>query len=322
MSDKASLDKKLSEIRQLIAVRQFDEARERLARLSDEPDRHLMGETTALGLPRKLHSAFLALAKAQRDKVSTTGHQYLLVPPPDVLEPFGRFSLDERRWIAALNREPVPRIIHQIWIGDRPVPVSTQAWSDHARQNGIEYRLWRERDLDEAGISSNPVFSRMVEDGDYPGAVDVARYVILSRFGGIYLDCDFYPARDDVSFFDMLPMIGLTAFGEDVPRKTGQGSLLLANSFIATPAGHPVFERMLQSFPEIFQKLPRAPAWWATGPLIFTEVARGAGSVSLAGGHFVLAALPDRAPLSAVDDLRRGVQAAADGGLLIAWKSW
>src|SRR4051812_17013393 len=34
---------------------------------------------------------------------------------------------------------------------------------------------------------SKKLFSRR----SYPGAVDTARYAILSRIGGIYLDCDF-----------------------------------------------------------------------------------------------------------------------------------
>lgn len=54
----------------------------------------------------------------------------------------------------------------------------------------------------------------MLSEGDYPGAVDVARYILLERFGGIYLDCDWYPARDDVSFDSFLPLAGLTVFDE------------------------------------------------------------------------------------------------------------
>lgn len=54
----------------------------------------------------------------------------------------------------------------------------------------------------------------MLDKRDYPGAVDVARYKLLDRFGGIYLDCDWYPARDDLSFDAVLPMIGLMAFDE------------------------------------------------------------------------------------------------------------
>ncbi|NTF33142.1 glycosyltransferase family 32 protein [Rhizobium skierniewicense] len=320
MPGKAYFDKKLAEVRDMVAAGDFAEARGVLNNLSGEQDTHLMGEKTALGLPRRLHSAFLRLAKAQGDDVSRAGHQYLLVPPPDVFAPYGQFSGTERREIGAKNREPVPKILHQIWIGDKPPPVSTSAWAAHAVRHNIAYRLWREADLDREGITSNPIFARMLADGDYPGAVDVARYVILSKVGGIYLDCDFYPARDDLSFFDIVPMIGLTAFGEDVPRKTGQGSLLLANSFVASPPAHPVFSRMLDAFPQILVKLPKAPAWWATGPLIFTVVAR-AGSVSLAPADFVVATLPDKAPLTAIEDVR-SLLGSESGGLLIAWKSW
>jgi len=301
MPDKATFDETLADIRRLLAQKDFVSSQDRLARLSAEDDQHLMGEVTALGLPRRLHSAYLRLAKAKGDAVAKAGYQYLLVPPPEVFAPYGRFSPDERRAIAQKNREAVPRLIHQIWIGNA-------------------YRLWREADLEAEGIDADPIFRRMLEDGDYPGAVDVARYFILLRVGGIYLDCDFYPARDDLSFGDILPMVGLTAFAEETPRLTGQGSVLLANSFIATPPGHPVFERILQALPEIAERLPRAPAWWGTGPLIFSVVAR-AGSVTLAGADFVAALLADRADFSAVEEARAEARAKGDG-LLIAWKSW
>ncbi|MNY19659.1 hypothetical protein D3C86_1531020 [compost metagenome] len=109
-------------------------------------------------------------------------------------------------------------------------------------------------------------------------------------------------------------------FDEKTPRDTGQGSMLLANSFIAAPAGHPVFGKMLEAFPGIIEDMPRAPAWWSTGPLIFTVIAR-AGSISLAPASFVAASLPDRAAFDEVEAVRRKLSTEA-GGLLIAWKSW
>ncbi len=320
MPDKAIFDATLADIRRLLAEKDFAAAEDRLLDLSNAHDQHLMGEVTALGLPRRLHSAYLRLAKAKGDAVAKAGYQYLLVPPPEVFAPYGRFSADETRAIAQKNREAVPPKIHQIWIGNKPVPPSTDAWRRHAQANGYAYRLWREADLEAQGIDADPIFRRMREDGDFPGAVDVARYFILSRIGGIYLDCDFYPARDDMSFGDILPMVGLTAFAEETPRMTGKGSVLLANSFIATPPGHPVFERILEALPEIAERLPRAPAWWGTGPLIFSVVAR-AGSVTLAGADFVAALLADRADFSAVEEARAEASAKSDG-LLIAWKSW
>ena len=320
MPDKKHYDELLIKARALQAEHLFSDARDLLNVLVSDENRHLMGEITALGLPRRLHSAMLRLAKDEGDVIRRTGYQYTLVPPPEAFEQYGVFSASERQRLASKNRETVPKIIHQIWIGDKELPVSTAAWEDHARKHGYDYRLWREADLESEGVTDNAVFANMLSQRDYPGAVDVARYIILERLGGIYLDCDFYPARDDISFHDLLPLIGLSAFAEEVPRKTGRGSVLLANSFIAAPPGHPVFTRMLAAFPEILAAMPKAPAWWATGPLIFTVVAR-AGSVCLADAGFVAASLPDRASYDAIKALRAAMT-PEDTGLLIAWKSW
>ncbi|MGV2112442.1 glycosyltransferase family 32 protein [Agrobacterium salinitolerans] len=320
MSDKKYYDAQLDKARQLQNGGQYVEANALLLSLVAAKDSHLMGERTVLGLPRRLHAARLRLAKAEGDVIAKIGYQYTLVPPPQVLEKYARFSTQDRRAISVKSREDVPRLIHQIWIGEKAPPVSVEAWAAHASNHGYGYRLWRETDLERQGVFSNGVFKIMLEKGDYPGAVDVARYMLLERFGGIYLDCDWYPARDDASFDTFLPLTGLTAFDEKTPRDTGQGSMLLANSFIAAPAGHPVFSRMLEAFPGIIEDMPRAPAWWSTGPLIFTVIAR-AGSISLAPAGFVAASLPDRAPFEAVEAVRRELSTEASG-LLIAWKSW
>lgn len=320
MSDKKYYDAQLQIARQLQNDGQYAEAHALLLSLVAAKDGYLMGERTVLGLPRRLHAARLRLAKAEGDMVAKIGYQYTLVPPPQLLAKYARFSPQECRTIGLKSREDVPRLIHQIWIGEKAPPISVEAWAAHAARHGYDHHLWREADLEREGVFSNAVFKAMLDQGDYPGAVDVARYIVLERFGGIYLDCDWYPARDDVSFDAFLPLAGLTAFDEKTPRDTGQGSMLLANSFIAAPVGHPVFRRMLEAFPGILEDMPRAPAWWSTGPLIFTVIAR-AGSISLAPAGFVAASLADRAPFEDVEAVRRELAAEASG-LLIAWKSW
>ncbi|MNE42987.1 hypothetical protein D3C80_1371410 [compost metagenome] len=77
---------------------------------------------------------------------------------------------------------------------------------------------------------------------------------------------------------------------------------------------------MLSAIPAVLNGMPRAPAWWATGPLLFTVVAR-AGSVCLADAGFVAGAVPDRTPLAEVLAVRTTLSANTSG-LLIAWKSW
>ena len=166
----------------------------------------------------------------------------------------------------------------------------------------------------------HPAYQEMHNKGDYPGAVDVARYIVLEKFGGIYLDCDWYPARQDIGFHDIMPMLGIGGMAEDIPRNTGKGGLLLANSMIMAPPEHPVLRRLLDSLPNAMRTLPDAPAWWATGPLLFTLMCRG-GAMTLADSDIVAGSLPQDTPLEEVINWCTDCQ-KNEGGLLLSWKSW
>lgn len=318
MTEKQRLNRILEAAAALREAGQFDEAEQLLAETARDPKVDALGPLTSLGLPRRLQSAMLKLAKVRGDLIRRIAYQFHLVPPPEALAGFVQFTLEERLEIARLNSLPVPHILHQIWIGDRPLPPACAAWADHARAHAYKYRIWREADLERIGLDANKAFAAMLDKGDYPGAVDIARYEILAREGGIYLDCDWYPARNDISFHDLLPMRGLTALAEDIPRNTGMGGLLLANSMIATPAGHPVMQRLNAVMGDVMRALPEGPPWWTTGPLIYTLAARG-GAVTLADAGFVVGSLPQPTPLSEAVALAAETTAT---GLLIAWKSW
>lgn len=318
---KQRLNANLQEAADLRLGGQFEAAREILNAVALDPEVDALGPRTSLGLPRRLHAAMLKLAKAEGNLIERTGYQFHLVPPPALLAKYGRFTPAQRAAILQANKQPVPHVIHQIWIGDRAVPITTRAWADHAALRGFGYKLWREADLAEFGITDNPALRTMLDKGDYPGAVDVARYEILERLGGVYLDCDWYPARSDLGFDDLWPMTGLTVMAEDIPRNTSAGPVLLANSVIASPPNHPVFTRLNAILGEVVRDIPGAPAWWSTGPLIFTVVSRGGGSVSLAAAGLVAGALPQTATLQDAEALCAQAD-PSDNGLLIAWKPW
>lgn len=320
MPAKQRLNERLAAAATLRRSGQFEQAREILNTLRNDPDAELLGHCTSLGLPRRLQSAFLKLAKAEKDAVRSIGYQYHLVPPPALLNAYTQFTGTERRILAQVNRQSVPHKIHQIWVGSQPPPVGTEAWEFHAKVQGYDYQLWNEDRLDALGLNTNPVYKDMLSKGDFPGAVDVARYIILEKLGGIYIDCDWYPTRNDLGFHDLVPMLGLTTLAEDIPRNTGKGGLLLANSILATPPKHPVFTRLIATLNDVMTALPNAPAWWATGPLIFTLVSRG-GSVTLADANMVAGSLPQATPISEVKLWCQQAQ-AEDKGLLLAWKSW
>lgn len=298
-------------------------ARARLDSLTEDRElvsRAELGPPTVLGLPRKLHAANLKLAKISGDRLRITYFQFMFIPDPQVMAEIGRYSGEERRAIARLAGEKVPRILHQIWIGDLPQPPAIHAWRKHCETFGFEYRLWDEAALLSEGFDDHPAFGAMMGQKDYPGAADVARYLLLEKFGGIYLDADWYPARDDLGFEHFMALVGLTAMAEKTPRLTSAGGLLLANYFIATPPAHPVLQRILASIPRVMADLPDAPAWWSTGPVIFTNAALGAG-VTLATADMVAALLPRGAPFAAVEAARKAA-IQTDKGFLIDWKSW
>lgn len=281
---------------------------------ADDPAQPL-GPPTLAGLPRRLHAARLRLARAQGDMVAKLGWQATQGPGFEALLPLAQFTADERARAAALAGAPVPRLLHQVWIGSLPRPPALAAWRDWCAAHDREYLLWDEAALAGIGAPDHPAYRAMLAAGDYPGAVDVARYLILQARGGIYLDADFHPNPGGGDFGDYLPAHGLSALAEDVPRVTGRGPVLLTNALIAAPAGHPVMAALLRIMPEAVRSLPRAPAWWVTGPLVFTLLARLC-PLGMAAHDIVAGRLPRRAPPEALAQFR------GQPGLLIDWKSW
>jgi inositol phosphorylceramide mannosyltransferase catalytic subunit len=89
-------------------------------------------------------------------------------------------------------------ILHQMWVGP-PMPDLYRKWADELRamHPGWEYRLWGDDDF--GWLANQDVYD--MADRIVPGhkvgqlKSNVARYEILSRYGGIWLDADIQPLR-------------------------------------------------------------------------------------------------------------------------------
>ncbi|WP_442772359.1 glycosyltransferase family 32 protein [Paenirhodobacter enshiensis] len=273
-----------------------------------------MGPLTAAGVPRRLHAVLGRLARAEGARAEALGWQVTQGPPPEAPAPAARLSAGEIAHAREMATLPVPRVLHQIWIGQKPVPVNIARWQAHAAQSGWQHRLWREADLAALAIDRDPAFRAMLEARDYPGAVDVARYAILAAEGGVYLDADWFPAQGTLE--TRVPLIGLIALAEAAPRLTGAGAVMLGNYMIGAPAGHPAMTALARAVPEAMRLIPRAPAWWVSGPVIFTMVARQC-PLSLPPMGTVAPDLPDTATLAEAE-----ATASATDALMFTWKSW
>jgi mannosyltransferase OCH1-like enzyme len=92
------------------------------------------------------------------------------------------------------NKNSIPKIIHQIWIGENVMP---NEWidtvKDFAKKYGYTYKLWRNDNIKTldwtafAGIKNT--YDKM-EKKSLAGCSDIIRLLALYEYGGIYIDAD------------------------------------------------------------------------------------------------------------------------------------
>ncbi len=152
----------------------------------------------------------------------------------------------------------IPRIIHRIWPGEDPLPDDLAAlgetWAAH--HPGWEMKLWRPSDL--PPLRNQELFDRATS---YALRSDIARYEILLRYGGIYVDTDFECLRP---FEDLLG--GVEAFiGTENHRH-------LTNALMGAVRGHPLMEAIVAAIPGSIAANPQGRPNETTGPYLVTAV--------------------------------------------------
>jgi hypothetical protein len=162
---------------------------------------------------------------------------------------------------------PIPRVLHWIWIGDQPLPDRHIQWM---RQWKIlhphwQHKLWSQADI----LAVLPDRWRRFYDlaQTFAGKADIARYWIVYEHGGVYLDTD----RSCLKSIDEL-LVGCQCF---LSYATPAG-IVTNNIFGAVPK-HPFLARVLERFPQCFD----AAKPNKSGPLLFTELAKGRGDVRI-----------------------------------------
>ena len=83
----------------------------------------------------------------------------------------------------------IPKIIHQLWVGPKKAPTELmKTWED--AHPDWEYMFWNEETIKEHfpdGLHNQAQYDAMPE---WNGKCDIARYEILQKFGGFFLDAD------------------------------------------------------------------------------------------------------------------------------------
>lgn len=125
----------------------------------------------------------------------------------------------------------IPKIIHQTAPIDKkkwhPVwSVCQDSWKRHFPENEYKYILWNDEDLDNLVKQDYPEYWDFYENLPlHIIKIDFARFLILQKFGGIYVDMDMYCYEN---FYNNLNK-NFCIIGSSLENEIVQNSLMISN---------------------------------------------------------------------------------------------
>lgn len=114
----------------------------------------------------------------------------------------------------------IPKILHYCWFGGKPLPAYAERNIRSWRRLLPDFEIveWNERNFD---VGSIPYAEASYEAGKYAFVSDYARYEVLYREGGIYLDTDVEVVRPLDDIIARGPFLGIERDGEAVSVAPG-----------------------------------------------------------------------------------------------------
>ena len=158
---------------------------------------------------------------------------------------------------SAAERSPIPRVIHQIWLGPNPLPEEFQRYRETWKRHhpDWEIRLWTDAEVAELDLPE--AFHR---GRDVCEKADVLRMELIRRFGGLHVDTDIECLRP------LDPLLeGLRAFaGYDDINDT-----VISGALMGAVPEHPALERAVR---EVHDSVGSGHIIDATGPRFLTRI--------------------------------------------------
>jgi len=155
----------------------------------------------------------------------------------------------------------IPKIIHQIWLGS-PLPDQykklQQTWLD--KHPDWEYMLWTDKDIADFGLVNQDAYNAAT---NYGQKSDIARYEILYRMGGLYVDTDFACLKSFDVLHHSCDFFAGIAYGRIVS---------VYNGLIGTVSGHPIMRTCIERIASAnLADITMLGILQSTGPLFFTH---------------------------------------------------
>ena len=161
----------------------------------------------------------------------------------------------------------IPKIIHQVWIGEKPVPDRfIKTWKE--KHPGWIHMLWNESILEKHfpdGLVNQKQYDIMPE---LAGKCDIARYEILNKFGGVFVDADAICVNKLDNFF--LDNDSFSCYENESKRGN-----LIANGYLGSTRSNKLMKLLIKEISLLKSEdllIGKTTAWQTVGPLFLTRV--------------------------------------------------
>lgn len=158
----------------------------------------------------------------------------------------------------------IPKTFHRVWLDEEVPPRYEEYWQELQRFHPRwRFRSW-ERSSELRWLQNQELFDSFPpgEQQSYAFRSDIARYEILLRFGGVYVDTDVEPLRSFDPLIGPLPFIAWCSDEELDP------------AVIASPPGHPAMRHLVDDLEAVAKWRARGRAVsppGSTGPRYVTS---------------------------------------------------
>ena len=165
----------------------------------------------------------------------------------------------------------IPKIIHQTAPSDKnkwhPIWHTCQeSWLTHFKSPEYEYRMWSDEDLDNLIKTDFNYFYDIYKSySKNINRIDIARYFILYKYGGIYADMDYKCFNN---FYNIIPSDKISI--SESPYKYNEH---LQNALMISPKNHPFWIKVInEAIPRSKDETKNEDILYQTGPVLISDV--------------------------------------------------
>lgn len=171
-------------------------------------------------------------------------------------------------------RSDIPKVLHLIWIGNKKQPENIKSWINNFQQNNKDWlvKVWGNEDIKALGLVNQKQYDKIKQ---YCGKADIARYEILYRYGGMYLDADTLWLENKVN----------PDFFRKSLNLTNEENGLVMNGWFTCVKNHPFLKLVIDEIPK--RDIENLSAWKSVGPKLLTDIYKRIDNKDYYDIHFV-----------------------------------